>query len=144
MSNTTIRKRRPRRMMNQINVVPYIDVMLVLLVIFMVTAPLTNPGQIELPSVGQSLTAAALPIEVTIRADRTLAVRDRARGGPERELSRAELVKFIQGLQAGASDRPVVIAADKAVRYESVLDVMDLLQQNQVKRVGLLARPRTP
>lgn len=142
--STAIRKRRPRRMMNQINVVPYLDVMLVLLVIFMVTAPLTNPGQIELPSVGQSLTAPALPIEVTIRADRTLAVRDRARSAPERELSRAELVKFIQGLQSTAPDRPVVIAADKAVRYESVLDVMDLLQQNQVKRVGLLAKPRTP
>jgi biopolymer transport protein TolR len=139
-----IRKRRPRRMMNQINVVPYLDVMLVLLVIFMVTAPLTNPGQIELPSVGQSLTAPSLPIEVTIRADRTLAVRDRSRGGPERELSRAELVKFIQGLQSTSPDRPVVIAADKAVRYEAVLDVMDLLQQNQVKRVGLLAKPRTP
>jgi len=142
--STAIRKRRPRRMMNQINVVPYLDVMLVLLVIFMVTAPLTNPGQIELPSVGQSLTAPALPIEVTIRADRTLAVRDRARSAPEREFSRAELVKFIQGLQSTAPDRPVVIAADKAVRYEAVLDVMDLLQQNQVKRVGLLAKPRTP
>ncbi len=142
--STSIRKRRPRRMMNQINVVPYLDVMLVLLVIFMVTAPLTNPGQIELPSVGQSLTAPALPIEVTIRADRTLAVRDRARSAPERELSKAELVKYIQGLQSTAPDRPVVIAADKAVRYEAVLDVMDLLQQNQVKRVGLLAKPRTP
>jgi len=131
-------------MMNQINVVPYLDVMLVLLVIFMVTAPLTNPGQIELPSVGQSLTAPALPIEVTIRADRTLSVRDRARGGPERELSRAELIKFIRGLQSSAPDRPVVIAADKAVRYEAVLDVMDLLQQNQVKRVGLLAKPKAP
>ncbi|MBC7778797.1 MAG: ExbD/TolR family protein [Proteobacteria bacterium] len=141
--STPIRKRRPRRAMNQINVVPYIDVMLVLLVIFMVTAPLTNPGQIELPSVGQSLTAPVLPIEVTIRADRTLALRDRARAGPERELSRAELVKFIQTVQSSAPERPVVIAADKAVRYEAVLDVMDLLQQNQVKRVGLLARPRT-
>ncbi len=139
-----LRRRRPRRLMNQINVVPYIDVMLVLLVIFMVTAPLTNPGQIELPSVGQSLTAPALPIEVTIRADRGLSVRDRARPGPERELAREELVRFIQGLQASAPDRPVVIAADKAVRYEAVIDVLDLLQQNQVKRVGLLARPRTP
>ncbi|MCA3068999.1 MAG: biopolymer transporter ExbD [Rhodocyclaceae bacterium] len=142
--STSIRKRRPRRMMNQINVVPYLDVLLVLLVIFMVTAPLTNPGQIELPSVGQSLTAPVLPIEVTINADRALAVRDRAQGGPERELSKAELVKFIQGLQSSAPDRPVVIAADKAVRYEAVLEVMDLLQQNQVKRVGLLAMPRTP
>ena len=142
--SASIRKRRPRRMMNQINVVPYLDVMLVLLVIFMVTAPLTNPGQIELPSVGQSLTAPALPIEVTIKADRARAVRDRAQGGPERELSTAELVKFIQGLQSSAPDRPVVIAADKAVRYEAVLEVMDLLQQNQVKRVGLLAKPRTP
>jgi len=138
-----IRKRRPRRTMNQINVVPYLDVMLVLLVIFMVTAPLTNPGQIELPSVGQSLSAPSSPIEVTVRAG-VLTVRDHARNTPERELSRAELVALLKELQASGADRPVVIAADKDVRYEAVLEVMDLLQQNQVKRVGLLARPKAP
>ena len=68
--------RRARKSMNQINVVPYIDVMLVLLVIFMVTAPLVNPGEIELPSVGAKLTAPAQPLEVTLRTDGTLLLRD--------------------------------------------------------------------
>jgi len=126
------------------NVVPMIDVMLVLLVIFMVTAPLTNPGQIELPSVGQSLTAPVAPVEVSIRADRTLAMRDLRRGGTERVVSRDELVEALRALQQDTPDRPVVIAADRSVRYESVLEVMDLLQQNQIRRVGLLARPKSP
>ena len=110
----------------------------------MVTAPLTNPGQIELPSVGQSLTAAVSPVEVTIRADRSLAVRDPRRNGAERTVTRDELVEVLVALQQAAPDRPVVIAADRAVRYEAVLEVMDLLQQNQVRRIGLLARPKAP
>ena len=67
--------RRPRKSINQINVVPYIDVMLVLLVIFMVTAPLVTPGEIELPSVGSRLVPPAQPLEVTLRNDRTLWLR---------------------------------------------------------------------
>jgi len=142
--SAALRRRRPRRMMSQINVVPYIDVMLVLLVIFMVTAPLTNPGQVELPSVGQSLTTPVAPVEVAIRADRSLWLRDLRRGGAERAVSRDELVEALRALQQSTPDRPVVIAADRAVRYEAVLEVMDLLQQNQIRRVGLLARPKAP
>ena len=74
--------RRPRKSINQINVVPYIDVMLVLLVIFMVTAPLINPGEIELPSVGSTLTAPAQPLEVTLNTDGTLSLQDQQAGGP--------------------------------------------------------------
>ena len=59
--------RRARKSINQINVVPYIDVMLVLLVIFMVTAPLITPGEIELPSVGSKLTVRSQPLKVTAR-----------------------------------------------------------------------------
>ena len=63
-----IERRSSRRLMNQINVVPYIDVMLVLLVIFMVTAPLVNPGQVDLPSVGKASQPAIAPMEVSIRS----------------------------------------------------------------------------
>ena len=62
--------RKPRKLKNEINVVPYIDVMLVLLVIFMVTAPLVNPGQIELPGMGSSVSPVTAPIEITVRADK--------------------------------------------------------------------------
>jgi biopolymer transport protein TolR len=137
-------KRHTRRLMNEINVVPYIDVMLVLLVIFMITAPLINPGQIELPQVGKTSAPPAEPMEVSIRSDRSLWLRERGRSSPERQVNRAELVKIIRDKQARNPDQPVVIAADKDVRYEAVLEVMDTLQSNNVKRIGLLAKPRTP
>jgi biopolymer transport protein TolR len=137
-----IEKRSSRRLMNQINVVPYIDVMLVLLVIFMVTAPLINPGQVELPSIGKTSNPPVAPVEVSIRTDHTLWVRDRAAGGDERKVSRNDLIAAIKQKQAKNPEQAVVIAADKDVRYEAVLDVMDMLQQNQVKKVGLMVKPR--
>jgi biopolymer transport protein TolR len=139
-----IEKRTKHRLMNQINVVPYIDVMLVLLVIFMVTAPLVNPGQIELPQVGKTTSPPVQPMEVSVRADESLWLRDRERGAAESRVSRAELIKAIKEKQSRNAEQAVVISADKDVRYEKVLDVMDMLQQNQVKKVGLLAKPRSP
>jgi biopolymer transport protein TolR len=139
-----IERRGHRRLMNQINVVPYIDVMLVLLVIFMVTAPLINPGQVELPSMGKTSNPAVAPLEVSVRTDRTLWLQDRAGGGNERKVSYDELVAAIQQKQDKNPEQAVVIAADKDVRYEAVLEVMDTLQKNQVKKVGLLAKPRSP
>ena len=136
-------RRQPRRLMNQINVVPYIDVMLVLLVIFMITAPLINPGQIDLPQIGKSLAPPVAPLEVGIKANKTLLLRDRSTTQSERVVSQDELIKAIKEKQSKNPDQPVVIAADKNVRYEEVLKVMDVLQQNQVKKIGLLAKPRT-
>jgi biopolymer transport protein TolR len=128
--------------MNEINVVPYIDVMLVLLVIFMVTAPLMNPGQIDLPEVGESLAPPVSPLEVIIRKDSTLALRDHARGGKESSVTRDELVAILKGRQGEFADQAVVISADKSVRYEEVVDVMDVLQRQRIKKVGLLTQAR--
>jgi biopolymer transport protein TolR len=139
-----IEKRDQRRLMNQINVVPYIDVMLVLLVIFMVTAPLINPGQVELPQIGKTSDPPMQPMEVQVRSDQSLWIRDRARGSAERRVSRNELLQEIREKQKRTPTQAVVIAADKDVRYEAVLEVMDMLQQNQVNKVGLLAKPRSP
>ena len=138
-----IERRSGRRLMNQINVVPYIDVMLVLLVIFMVTAPLINPGQVELPSIGQKLAVTVQPLEVTLRTDHSLWLRDLATGAPPVRLGRDDLVARVRQAQAARPDRPIVIAADRAARYEDVLGVLDLLQRNGVQKVGLLARPQT-
>jgi biopolymer transport protein TolR len=132
--------RRHRKPINQINVVPYIDVMLVLLVIFMVTAPLIAPGVIELPSVGSKLTAPQQPLEVTLRSDQSLWLRDQATNAPAVRVSRDQLVAQVLAKQKVA-ERPVVIAADKNARYEEVLQLLDLLQRNGVRKVGLLARP---
>ena len=136
--------RRHPRLMNQINVVPYVDVMLVLLVIFMVTAPLMNPGVIDLPTIGKASAPPAQPIEISIRASGALSYIDRDLSNAERPLrDRDELVKVIKSKQARKPNQPVVISADKDVKYEAVIEVMDLLQQNRVKRLGLLAKPRS-
>jgi biopolymer transport protein TolR len=135
-------RRSRRRQMNEINVVPYIDVMLVLLVIFMITAPLITPGEIELPQIGKSLAPPVAPLEVIVKADGSLRLHDRSVAGGERKISRDELVEAIKRKQAVNTGQPVVIAGDKSVRYEEVINVMDILQQQQVKKVGLLARPK--
>lgn len=128
--------------MSNINVVPYIDVMLVLLVIFMITAPLMNPGQVDLPSIGKSLAPPASPVEVIIRKDGALAMRDLGRGGIEVPVSQEELVAQLKQKQKRNAEQPVVISADRNVRYEEVIKVMDLLQQQQIRKVGLLAKTR--
>ena len=135
---------RARKSINQINVVPYIDVMLVLLVIFMVTAPLVTPGVVDLPSVSKAPVAPVAPLEVIIKEDQSVLIRGRdAKGGaaPEQRVARGELGKLIRERQQKNPDQPILIAADKSVRYEAVLNVMDELQKLQVKRVGLLVKP---
>ena len=133
---------RPRRLMNQINIVPYVDVMLVLLVIFMVTAPLVNPGVVDLPSVGKSSQPPAAPLEVIIRADQTLMLRERDKGkSEERPVTTPQLLAALKERQRSNPDVPVIISADKNVRYEAVLKVMDELQRGNIKRVGLLVKP---
>ncbi len=135
-------RRNDHRPMSQINVVPYIDVMLVLLVIFMITAPLMNPGQIDLPSVGKSLAPPVAPLEIVIQKDTTLVLRDHSKGGQELPVSRDELASRLQSSLTKNPEQPVVISADKNVRYEVVIDVMDMLQQQHIKKIGLLAKTR--
>jgi len=130
--------------MHEINVVPYVDVMLVLLVIFMVTAPFVAPGLVELPSVGRAPAAPAAPLEVVVREDGTLLVRARDTKGAtleERRVARSELAGIVAERQRREPELPVVIAADRNVRYEAVVQVLDELQKNAVRRVGLLVRP---
>jgi biopolymer transport protein TolR len=127
--------------MNQINVVPYIDVMLVLLIIFMVTAPLIQTGSIDLPSVGKSSQPPTAPLEVVVHADSTLALRDRSKDSAEQTLSRVDLGARIKEAQLRNPQQAVLIAGDKNVRYEAILNVMDELQRNQVAKIGLLVQP---
>jgi biopolymer transport protein TolR len=136
-------RRNEHRLMNEINVVPYIDVMLVLLVIFMVTAPLMNPGNIDLPSVSRSLAPPVAPLEVIIKKDTSLALRDHSKGGgQESKVTRGELIAILKARQGAHADQAVVISADKNVRYEEVINVMDMLQQQNIKKVGLLTQAK--
>jgi len=130
------KKRGP---VHEINVVPYVDVMLVLLVIFMVTAPLVTPAVIDLPTVDKASAPRLVPLEVFVKSDQGIVVRQRdARGGVvnEQSLSRAQLPGFIKSLK-NKGDLSVVIGGDKNARYESVLHVMDELRKQGVQKVGL-------
>ena len=124
---------RKRRMMNQINVVPYIDVTLVLLVIFMVTAPMTNPGVVDLPKVGQALKQTGAPIVVTVKKDGVAEINGKKF---ERDALLFEIKKQLQD-----KDRAVVVAADEKTQYGKVVEIMDLLKQAKVDKVGLLFKP---
>jgi biopolymer transport protein TolR len=133
---------RPRRLKHEINVVPYIDVMLVLLVIFMVTAPMITPASIELPSVGKASAPPVEPLEITVKADGAMEMKDRALGGATVTVGRMELAQRIREAQAKHPDQPVLIAGDKNAKYESVLTVMDELQRAQVAKIGLLVQQK--
>ncbi|KVW94612.1 protein TolR [Thiobacillus denitrificans] len=132
---------RTRKQIAQINVVPMIDVMLVLLVIFMVTAPFINPGQVELPSVGKTSQPPAQPLEIVIKESGEYLLKNRAVAGDERVVAKSALAAEVAVLQRALPDQPVVIAADKNVRYEEVMNTMTVLQNAQITRIGLLARP---
>ncbi len=132
-----------RRMLADINVVPYIDVMLVLVVILMVAAPFVNPSLVNLPTVGKSSRAPDRPLEIVIRADGRLTLRE---VGKELANDLPGAVAAIKKRQQAMKDQPppVVIAADRDVRYDHVMKVMDALQKEGVARVGLSVKPPAP
>jgi len=132
--------RRTRRSMSQINVVPYIDVMLVLLVIFMVAAPMMQQGVINLPTVGKSdRTVDAEPLRINITKEGMFQISDQQ--VTEAQADVKALVRAVQEKLSRNPQRPVVIAADKSVRYEVVMQAMDGLKQAHVARVGLMVQP---
>lgn len=132
-----------RRAITEINMVPFIDVMLVLLIIFMVTAPLIVPSQVELPSVGQAARQPDRFVQVVVERDGRLRLRDSARGTGESDVvTLQELparVRVLQGPSGpdGQAAVPVIISGDKRVAYEQVMQVMDALQRAGVARIGL-------
>ena len=127
---------RGRRTISEINMVPFIDVMLVLLIIFMVTAPLIAPSMIDLPSVGKGRQPPKQVIEIVIAKDESLEFRQDGKGSP---IALSQVAETARKAQAGvaAGDSAVVISADRSVRYESVVKVMDTLQRAGEQRVGL-------
>jgi len=124
-----------RRTISEINMVPFIDVMLVLLIIFMVSAPLITTGLVDLPTVGKSKQRPQHVIEVIVNTDES--VRMRVDGKDPQSVPMKNIAAKVLEAQNGVADTPVVISADKAVKYEAVVKVMDSLQKNGVQRVGL-------
>lgn len=138
MAAVSARSGRRRRTMNEINMVPFIDVMLVLLIIFMVSAPMITTGLVDLPSVGKSRQQPDHVIQVIVGTDERLKIKVDQLEPESIPVNRlAERVKKAQG---GDASNPVVISADKNVKYEAVVQVMDTLQRAGVQRVGLAVK----
>jgi biopolymer transport protein TolR len=135
-----------RRTMNDINMVPFIDVMLVLLIIFMVTAPMLSPGVIDVPSVGQAARQPDRFVQVIITTDATLQLKEGGSQGVAQNVTLEQLAAQVQALQGPTAPNtgpvPVVIAADKNVKYDTVVHVMDTLQRAGIARVGLSVQPQ--
>ncbi len=130
--------RRGRRAMAEMNMVPFIDVMLVLLIIFMATAPMISTGIVDLPTVGKAAQRPTSVVEVIVGQDEKL--RLRLDGADPKPTTLRALANDVKALQAGNAKVPVVISAEKTVKYEAVVRAMDVLQKSGVQRVGLTVK----
>jgi biopolymer transport protein TolR len=125
---------RGRRTINEINMVPFIDVMLVLLIIFMVTAPMITPSVVDLPSVGKAAKQPDQVIQIVVQKDGSLEMVNAAKTS---KINFDSLANSVQLAQTGQTSSAVVISADRNVKYEMVVKVMDTLQRAGIQRVGL-------
>ena len=135
MPSVSLRGSSRRRTISEINMVPFIDVMLVMLIIFMVSAPLITTGVVDLPTVGKSRQRPEHVVEIVVGGDES--VRLRVDGKEPQSVPLRSVAARVRELQGGNADTPVVISADRAVKYEAVVKVMDTLQRAGVQRVGL-------
>ena len=125
---------RGRRTINEINMVPFIDVMLVLLIIFMVTAPMITPSVVDLPSVGKAAKQPDQVIQIVVQKDESLEMVNYSK---TQKINLDNLANNVRMAQTGQDNSAVVISADRTVKYETVVKVMDTLQRAGVQRVGL-------
>jgi biopolymer transport protein TolR len=125
---------RGRRTINEINMVPFIDVMLVLLIIFMVTAPMITPSMVDLPSVGKAAKQPDQVIQIVVQKDDSL---EMVNDGKTQKTNWDTLANTVRVAQTGQTNSAVVISADRNVKYETVVKVMDTLQRAGIQRVGL-------
>jgi biopolymer transport protein TolR len=142
MATVSTRNRRGRRTISEINMVPFIDVMLVLLIIFMVTAPLLAPSLIEVPSIGKASAAPDQVITIEINKELKIVVKSRKPGqgtgtSVKQDATMDSVAKVALQMQGGNASTPVVISADKKIAYENVVKLLDQLQRAGVQRVGL-------
>lgn len=125
---------RGRRTINEINMVPFIDVMLVLLIIFMVTAPMITPSMVDLPSVGKATKQPDQVIQIVVQKDDSLEMLNDSK---TQKINLDSLANSVRVAQTGQANSAVVISADRNVKYETVVKVMDTLQRAGIQRVGL-------
>lgn len=142
---SSLRGERKRKFKAEINVVPYIDVMLVLLVIFMVAAPMSNPSVINLPTAGQSVKPPAEYIEIAIKADATsiVSVKNKSNAVTDekgRDLDRKQLMQLLRQLHQEQPDVAVMVSADKDIKYDEVIQVISEAKKLGIARVALATK----
>ncbi len=144
MANSSMRGGRSRKFKSEINVVPYIDVMLVLLIIFMVAAPITNPGVINLPTAAKSALPPTEYIQIALKADTTATISvNGGKGGSsaqEKVGGRSALMQKLRTMHGANPDLPVMISADKDIKYDEVIQVISEAKKIGITRVGLATK----
>jgi biopolymer transport protein TolR len=142
--SSSLRGGRTRRFKADINVVPYIDVMLVLLVIFMVAAPLTNPSAIDVPTAGKSTLPPSEYIHITLKPNTTSTIaingKKSGTGTPDTASDRPALLQKLRALHEDNPDLPVMISADKNSKYDDVIQVISEAKKSGISRVGLATK----
>jgi len=136
----SMRSGRTRKLKFEINVVPYIDVMLVLVVILMVAAPMTNPSVVNLPNAGASKQAPTDYLELTIKADGSASIGKHSKGKAEKTTGRADVIERLQHLHETEPDLPLLIAADKDIKYDDVIQMIASAKKLGISRVGLATK----
>jgi biopolymer transport protein TolR len=133
--------RRTRKLMGEINVVPYIDVMLVLLIIFMVTAPLLSQGvKVELPETDGAEAIDPDPAVIVLSVEPAGQMYLNL-GDPDAPLPAERVVELVSAAMRREPGRPVLVKADRAVPYGRVVEGMVLLQQAGARKVGFVTQP---
>jgi biopolymer transport protein TolR len=136
----SMRSGRTRKLKFEINVVPYIDVMLVLVVILMVAAPMTNPSVVNLPNAGASKQAPTDYLELTIKADGSATIGKHSKGKADKSTGRADVMERLQHLHETEPDLPLLIAADKDIKYDDVIQMIAGAKKLGITRVGLATK----
>ena len=139
MTTSSMRSTRTRKFKSEINVVPYIDVMLVLLIIFMVVAPLTTPSTIDLPRAGRSTQPPTDYIEIELKADGSASIGIHGQSYDQAR-QREDLIKRLAALHGKHPDLPLMISADKNIKYDEVVQTIAQANKTGIARVGLSAR----
>jgi biopolymer transport protein TolR len=135
-----MRSGRSRKLKFEINVVPYVDVMLVLVVILMVAAPMSSPSVVDLPNAGLSKSVPADYLELSVKLDGTFSIGKHSGGKAASSANRTDVLERLQQLHEGEPDLPLLIAADKEIKYEAVVQMIAAAKKLGIVRVGLATK----